>query len=126
MTQDKQNSCFSLISGHVATLAQCDTVQEHCTSTNYKLAHFWCVSLPWLIVVGISSICTILFPLVESLNFSGVCSTEICLFTIIFPFLYLPNSVLVSSLVLDSNLYSDYTRSTYDQYGMCSFRCPKT
>ena len=104
----------------------CDTVQEHCTSTNYKLAYSWCVCLPWLIVVGISSICTILFPPAESLNFSGVCLIEICLFTIIFSFFYLPNSVLVRSLVLDHNLYSDYTRSTYDQYGMCSFSCPKT
>lgn len=47
-------------------------VQEHRTSTSHKLARFWCVSLSRRTAVGVSSTCTVPFPLAESLNFSGV------------------------------------------------------
>ena len=114
---------WSLFCSHTSPrdINSSDTVWEHCTSANYKLDHFWCASLPWLIVVGSSSVCTLLFP-----QFFRCFIETMEIFTIIFPFLYLPDSVLLSSSALDYNLYADYTRSTYDQCGMCSCSCPKT
>lgn len=100
MTQDKQNSCFSLISDHIATLAL--GIPTHAILFKSTVPPLT-INLP--ILVCIPALAHRLWYQQHLNNTIPTCRVpqlfrcliEVCLFTIIFPFLYLPNSVLVSS-----------------------------